>query len=969
MRTNNYIVKGFALFLLGVLILLNSSISYAIITEPNVINNEGILETKLEDTSDRTGVIIDNIIDGYINYTGSKGIAITDVDNNFGQWQYFDGVYWNNINDVDETKALLLPSNYKLIFVSDDDWFGEAIITIRGWNSNITEIGKKVDTTINGSGTNYSSGVVKLKTIVQPVNDPPVISDLDNGKLLYFNGEKAINGDGDHLSIEPVVLSDTFTIEMYSKWSALSNWSRLFDFGNGSPNQNIWAGMEGTTGRLIFEAYNRPDYSSKINVKSDIITTDRWIHTAFVYDGSNGFIYIDGELKGQGPLTIVTANRINNYFAKSNWDADDYYKGYLRDIRIWDKALSGEEIMNNKDKRLLGDEDNLVAYYSFDEGSGDILENKVSDSNYSNATIHGAKWVESTGINSTATTRKNKAVDFELKVKDIDTNTGSMVLTAISSDEDLISNTNINCNLTSEDGIITLNPNTDKIGSCNIIIKVTDGVDETIEYLRFNVKDIENTKPIAYGQSITLDKNTEYMGTVKGDDDDNDIITYRIMNQPSKGTVVITNADTGSYTYTPKSNYVGADSFTFVVNDGIEDSASALVSIIVNDIIQDDTSDEEDSEEDRLREYNESGIPISLKHLVIAKATDKDSNEDEVTKQLLRNKNVIYELISNETKVDNEKLYIGQSYICNVYYKLPEGQKIKIGSITLKVDEQAKVTKTDGDINPYNSITDIETGDTIDNVTVNLLYDDSDRNNNDSSKAGSLVKLPLIELFPQENKNPQCSNSDGQYAYAVYPYTDYYIIAKKSGYIPYISEQILVEDELIRMDFNMRKAYKGAYIEGYPDGTVKPDNHITRAEIAVLFSTLMDNQSESGSVRYTDIEPDSWYQKDVAIVSDSGLFDIYDGTELEPNNHVTIHQFAYIISRYMGISIKQLLRLDIIDEKYSDNIYSEVILTRADVVTMVNRMLNRNNTTYSTKKYKDIEVDHSAYKDIESASN
>ena len=58
-------------------------------------------------------------------------------------------------------------------------------------------------------------------------------------------------------------------------------------------------------------------------------------------------------------------------------------------------------------------------------------------------------------------------------------------------------------------------------------------------------------------------------------------MNYLLSNFFYLGTVEITDANTGDYTYTPKSNVSGEDTFTFKVNDGTVDSAEATVSITI----------------------------------------------------------------------------------------------------------------------------------------------------------------------------------------------------------------------------------------------------------------------------------------------------------------------------------------------------------------------------------------------------
>jgi Bacterial Ig domain/F5/8 type C domain/Calcineurin-like phosphoesterase len=90
-----------------------------------------------------------------------------------------------------------------------------------------------------------------------------------------------------------------------------------------------------------------------------------------------------------------------------------------------------------------------------------------------------------------------------------------------------------------------------------------------------------NSPPVANNQAVTTNKNTAKPITLTATDPDNDPLTYSIVTQPAHGT--ITGGTGASRTYTPNTNYVGPDSFTFKANDGKVDSNTATVSITVQD--------------------------------------------------------------------------------------------------------------------------------------------------------------------------------------------------------------------------------------------------------------------------------------------------------------------------------------------------------------------------------------------------
>src|SRR5699024_5993105 len=81
---------------------------------------------------------------------------------------------------------------------------------------------------------------------------------------------------------------------------------------------------------------------------------------------------------------------------------------------------------------------------------------------------------------------------------------------------------------------------------------------------------------------------------------------------------------------------------------------------------------------------------------------------------------------------------------------------------------------------------------------------------------GERVDLPILDGFaPNDNKNAQISIDEaiwseeaggyGNYAWMVFPQADYVIVAKKDGYKDYVSDEILVEWDIVKHDFQMER--------------------------------------------------------------------------------------------------------------------------------------------------------------------
>ena len=92
-----------------------------------------------------------------------------------------------------------------------------------------------------------------------------------------------------------------------------------------------------------------------------------------------------------------------------------------------------------------------------------------------------------------------------------------------------------------------------------------------------------NTAPVASdGDLFAFDGDTA-SGMLEATDAQGDPLTYSIVDNGSKGTAAVTNTSTGAFTYTPEPGETGADSFTFVANDGLLDSNLATVNVTIAD--------------------------------------------------------------------------------------------------------------------------------------------------------------------------------------------------------------------------------------------------------------------------------------------------------------------------------------------------------------------------------------------------
>src|SRR5688572_4342635 len=129
------------------------------------------------------------------------------------------------------------------------------------------------------------------------------------------------------------------------------------------------------------------------------------------------------------------------------------------------------------------------------------------------------------------------------------------------------------------DGTVTYTPNADFSGTDGFSYTVSDG-SATSNAARVTITVAPtNDAPVAESQGVTTDADTPVTITLAGQDIENSQLAYSITAQPSHGSL---SGEGNTYIYTPDANYLGADAFSFVVNDGTNDSEPATVSITVS---------------------------------------------------------------------------------------------------------------------------------------------------------------------------------------------------------------------------------------------------------------------------------------------------------------------------------------------------------------------------------------------------
>ena len=154
------------------------------------------------------------------------------------------------------------------------------------------------------------------------------------------------------------------------------------------------------------------------------------------------------------------------------------------------------------------------------------------------------------------------------------------------------------------------------------------------------------------------------------------------------------------------------------------------------------------------------------------------------------------------------------------------------------------------------------------------------------------------------------------------------------------------------------------YIVGYEDGEVKPNNNITRAEVATIFFRLLTDDARarywSQTNDYTDVAADSWYNNAISTLSNMGIINGYEDGTFQPNASITRAEFTAIATRFFDYTaeydgafndvsrsawyadcVQAAVDMGLVDGYPDGGFHPNSNITRAEAVTIVNRVLNR----------------------------
>ncbi len=154
-----------------------------------------------------------------------------------------------------------------------------------------------------------------------------------------------------------------------------------------------------------------------------------------------------------------------------------------------------------------------------------------------------------------------------------------------------------------------------------------------------------------------------------------------------------------------------------------------------------------------------------------------------------------------------------------------------------------------------------------------------------------------------------------------------------------------------------------AYVIGYPDGNVRPQENISRAEVATIFFRLLKAEVRDGNLTaentFTDITDGQWHNKAISTMAKLGIVKGRRADSFDPDASITRAEFAAICARFNTRPVENSGSFSDISGHWAENeieraaafgwisgypdgtFHPDARITRAEAMTMINRVLCR----------------------------
>ncbi|MFC4810872.1 CehA/McbA family metallohydrolase [Paenibacillus sp. GCM10023250] len=408
--------------------------------------------------------------------------------------------------------------------------------------------------------------------------------------------------------------------------------------------------------------------------------------------------------------------------------------------------------------------------------------------------------------------------------------------------------------------------------------------------ITINAEEPGNTAPMAADGSFETDQGVllKDVSLSAADPDEHDALTFAIVTNGEKGTASIVDPATGSFTYTPKAGVSGTDHFTFKVNDGHADSNAATVTVTIK-------PGNHLPAAQNITVNTTTGVAIE----VTLQGTDADGDP------------LTYAIVDQGTK--------GVAEIANPSV----GKAVYTPNADVTVEAQDTFTY---------QVSDGKGTSAAATVTVSIKPPGPGHGND-----GNPTPPPAPPQTPSKPEEP--------------------VDAPKPPAPSKPVDQIFNDVAGSWAKSYIQQAVDGGLINGFPDGTFKPEQPITRVEFLAVLVRAMRYDEAGSTGQFKDLaNAPAWITDAVGKALAAGLVSGYDDGTFRPNQPLSRAEMITLLARAMGLTdnsmpstfadaasipawarslAEQLKQQGIIEGRGAGNFAPNAISTRAEAVKVI----------------------------------
>ena len=347
-----------------------------------------------------TGVVTFTGTDLSMNFTSKTGadtLVVTRIDTvanvePAGVDEVLDAQYWvmNKFGPGTFSANLTLSLNENL---TTEDQLDPYLIKLYFRESNSDEVWTLISLATSVDSANDQATFSNIsdfgqflvcRTALHIDNLPGMALDFD-GTDDYVNcGNSARLNITDAITVEAWIKADTWKIPSWEGTIASKD----------NDDQTGYALRCGDNGRLSFVLGTSEDWHEVLS--GQVMKIGEWTHVAGVYDASMMRVYINGKLEGQQPLSAsIGVSPQYLLIGESPGYSSRFFDGKIEELRIWNVALTGNQIRENMHLPVFSPETGLISYWQFNNSSGNNLTDQIGVNNGTLVNMDNSDWVNS----------------------------------------------------------------------------------------------------------------------------------------------------------------------------------------------------------------------------------------------------------------------------------------------------------------------------------------------------------------------------------------------------------------------------------------------------------------------------------------------------------------------------------------------------------------------------------------------